>query len=67
MKRRQLLGRVLRSHDAGWYHVGEPGGGTFRPDDTLFTEFLPALRQAGFTAAGVEQRTVHNPRGPRGP
>jgi hypothetical protein len=25
------LARVHLSHDAGWYHVGEPGGGSFRP------------------------------------
>ena len=28
MKAEGLLGRVLLSHDAGWYHVGEPGGGS---------------------------------------
>ena len=25
-----LLNRTLVSQDAGWYHVGEPGGGEFR-------------------------------------
>ena len=30
MKAQGLLGRVLVSHDAGWYRVGEPGGGQFR-------------------------------------
>jgi predicted metal-dependent phosphotriesterase family hydrolase len=29
MKSTGLLGRVLLSQDAGWYHVGEPKGGTF--------------------------------------
>ncbi|HEY8504208.1 MAG TPA: hypothetical protein VIL46_06465, partial [Gemmataceae bacterium] len=53
---------VLLSHDAGWYHVGEPNGGRFRPYDTLFTDFLPALRKAGFTAAEVRRLTVDNPR-----
>jgi phosphotriesterase-related protein len=55
------LDRVLVSHDAGWYAVGEPGGGTYRGYETLFTEFLPALRKAGFSAAEIEQLTVANP------
>ena len=62
MKAEGLLGRVLVSHDAGWYRVGEPGGGQFRPFDTLFTAFLPALRAAGFTAEDVRQLLVDNPR-----
>lgn len=61
MKAEGLLHRVLVSHDAGWYHVGEPGGGTFRPYDTLFTDFLPALTAAGFTDAEIHQLTVTNP------
>ena len=57
-----LLGRVLVSQDAGWYHVGEPGGGTYRPHDFLFTTFLPALRKAGLSDAEIRQLTVDNPR-----
>ena len=62
MKDRGLLGRVLVSHDAGWYRVGEPRGGTFRPFDTLFTSFVPALKAAGFTESEVRQLLVDNPR-----
>lgn len=62
MRNRGLLRRTLVSHDAGWYHVGEPGGGTFRPFDTLFTEFLPRLREAGVTEAEIRQLVVQNPR-----
>ncbi len=62
MKANGYLSRVLLSHDAGWYHVGEPGGGTFRPYDPLFTDFLPALKAAGFTDAETKQLTVDNPR-----
>jgi phosphotriesterase-related protein len=61
MKGNGRLGRVLLSHDAGWYHVGEPGGGNYRPYDTLFTDFLPALKAAGFTAAEATQLTTDNP------
>ena len=56
------LDRVLLSHDAGWYHVGEPDGGTYRPHDTLFTTFIPRLRARGFTRAEIQQLLVENPR-----
>jgi phosphotriesterase-related protein len=62
MKARGLLGRVLVSHDAGWYHVGEPDGGRFRSFDTLFTRFVPALALAGLTKEEVRQLLVENPR-----
>jgi phosphotriesterase-related protein len=61
MKGQGLLGRVLVSHDAGWYRVGEPGGGRFRPFDTLFTSFVPALKAAGFTGTEVQLLLVENP------
>lgn len=62
MKSRGLLNRVLVSHDAGWYDANKPNGGTFRPFDTLFTEFLPALTEAGFTHGEIQQLLVVNPR-----
>ena len=62
MKDRGYLHRVLVSQDAGWYTVGEPDGGKFRPYDTLFTEFLPALREAGFSETEIQILLVANPR-----
>jgi phosphotriesterase-related protein len=62
MKEQGLLGRVLVSHDAGWYRVGEPEGGQFRPYDTLFTTFVPALRSAGLDSADIRQLLLANPR-----
>jgi phosphotriesterase-related protein len=62
MKAEGLLQRALVSHDAGWYRVGEPGGGQFRPYDTLFTAFIPALKASGFADAEVHQLLVDNPR-----
>jgi phosphotriesterase-related protein len=41
-----LLNRTLVSQDAGWYHVGEPGGGEFRGYTYLYTDFLPRLNPA---------------------
>jgi len=61
MQRHDLLRRVLISHDAGWYSVGEPGGGTFRPYDTLWTQFLPRLQAAGFHEREIHQLTAANP------
>jgi phosphotriesterase-related protein len=61
---------VLVAHDAGWYHVGEPNGGTFRPFTTMFERFLPRLRRAGVSAAEEQQLIVDNPRAvlvPAGP
>lgn len=55
-----LADRLLISHDAGWYHVGEPGGGTYRPYDAIFTHFLPALKK---DYPGIEKTLlVDNPR-----
>ena len=54
------LGRVLVSHDAGWYHVGEERGGSFRPFDTVFRRFVPAVREA-LGEEAVTQLLVTNP------
>ena len=62
MRAATLLDRVLVSHDAGWYHVGEPDGGTYRPHDLIFTHFLPALRARGLTERDITQLMVENPR-----
>jgi phosphotriesterase-related protein len=61
MRQHGLLDRVLISQDAGWYSVGEPRGGNFRPYDTLFTDLVPALKQAGLPESDIKQLTVTNP------
>ena len=61
LKHRSLLGRVLISHDAGWYSVGEPNGGRFRPYTTLLEQFIPQLKSAGFSSDEIEQLTIGNP------
>lgn len=61
MRDEALLHRVLVSQDAGWYHVGEPLGGTFRPFDTVFAAFIPALRAARFTDSDIHTLFVNNP------
>jgi phosphotriesterase-related protein len=62
LRDRGLLDHVLISQDAGWYRVGEVGGGRLRPYDSLFTAFLPALRSAGFQEDAVQRLLVTNPR-----
>jgi phosphotriesterase-related protein len=59
--RRDRLDRVLVSQDAGWYHVGEAGGGTYRPHTFLFDAFVPALRARGLGEADVRTMLVDNP------
>ncbi len=49
MAGRDLLRRTLVSQDAGWYHVGEPGGGDFRGYTTIYTDFLPKLEAGQVT------------------
>ena len=59
--RRDRLDRVLVSQDAGWYHVGEPGGGAYRPHTYLFDTFVPALRARGLGEAEIRTLLVANP------
>jgi len=54
---KNLAHRMLISHDAGWYHVGETDGGRFRPFTYLFTDFVPKL-----DGALARQLLVENPR-----
>jgi predicted metal-dependent phosphotriesterase family hydrolase len=55
-----FLDRLLISMDAGWYHIGEVGGGKYRGYESLFTEFLPALRK-DFSEAQIERIIAVNP------
>ena len=61
LRKQGLLGRTLVSQDAGWYEVGKPQGGKFRPFDTLFTSFIPALRAKGVTQAEIDILLIDNP------
>ena len=61
MRAHALLDRTLVSQDAGWYHVGEPGGGNFRSYETLFTRFIPSAIEAGFTENDLQMLLTANP------
>jgi len=53
--------QLLISQDAGWYHVGEPSGGTITPMTRLLDDFLPALRRAGLGADTLGALLIDNP------
>ncbi len=54
--------KILISQDAGWYRVGEPGGGEIRPYTALLDEFLPALKRVGISERTIHNLLVENPR-----
>lgn len=58
---RDQLDRALVSQDAGWYRVGEPKGGAYRPHTFLFDAFVPALRARGLNEADIRTLLVENP------
>ncbi|MFN8008351.1 MAG: phosphotriesterase [Terriglobia bacterium] len=61
MKSHNLLGQVLISQDAGWYHVGEAGGGEFRSYAFLLDQFVPMLRREAFSPSELRQLLIENP------
>jgi phosphotriesterase-related protein len=61
LRKNKCLHRLLVSQDAGWYHVGEEGGGTFRGYTDIFDHLLPALRKAGFTESDTRMLMEQNP------
>ncbi len=62
LKERNVLHQVLISHDAGWYDVGQPNGGDFRPYTAIFTHLIPELRKNGFTQEDIDTLLVENPK-----
>ena len=61
MQKEGLLDHVLVSQDSGWYHVGEPNGGTFNSYQSIFTDFIPALKKHGFTQTEIDRIFITNP------
>ena len=56
-----LGGRLLLSHDRGWYDPALPGGGTPKPYTYLHDVFLPKLAASGVDAATIDVLTRDNP------
>jgi phosphotriesterase-related protein len=61
LKEHNLLHKVLISHDAGWYRPGEENGGKFKPYTAIEQHLLPALAEAGFAQADIDQLLYKNP------
>lgn len=61
MKENGVLDKLLISHDAGWYHVGEKFGGNYRSHSTLADKLLPALQKAGFHDPDLDRVFRANP------
>ncbi|TVQ01691.1 MAG: phosphotriesterase [Balneolaceae bacterium] len=55
------LDKVLISHDAGWYDVGEPNGGDFRGYTDIFDYLISELIDSGLSDEDIEQLLVKNP------
>lgn len=61
MKKEGLLGKVLFSHDAGWYKPGEPNGGEFRGFTEIEEFLIPALEKSGLSQPDIYQIFTANP------
>jgi phosphotriesterase-related protein len=61
MKENNLLGKVLLSQDAGWYHPGEENGGEYRGYTAIFEKLVPLLRLENFSEKEIHQLLVTNP------
>lgn len=61
MKKNGLLGKLLFSHDGGWYKPGEPNGGDFYGFTGIEELLIPALREKGLTQPDIYQLFVQNP------
>ena len=61
IKEQKLLHKVLLSHDSGWYHVGEPGGGNYNDYNTISDKLIPAMKENGFTENEIELLFIENP------
>jgi phosphotriesterase-related protein len=61
LKDHGCLGRLLVSHDAGWYRPGESRGGAFTGFDAIYSAFIPALQRSGWTEGEIRRLLVANP------
>jgi phosphotriesterase-related protein len=56
-----LGGRLLLSHDRGWYDPAQPGGGQPKPFTYIGETFLPKLRAVGVDEGTIRMLTHQNP------
>jgi len=53
--------QLLLSQDAGWYHVGEKGGGEIRGFGYVVKGFVPTMLRNGFSQELVDKVLIGNP------
>ncbi len=53
--------QILLSQDAGWYHVGEKGGGRIRSYAFLVRNFVPLMLENDFSHELTDKILVENP------
>lgn len=56
-----FMDQVLISHDAGWYHVGEQGGGEYKGYDSISNFLIPLMKSHGYQNADIEKLLKINP------
>lgn len=61
LKDKGFLNRILLSHDAGWYSVGQANGGNYRGYTAIFTHLTPRLKASGFSDQEIRQLIEYNP------
>ncbi len=52
---------LLLSQDAGWYNVGQPGGGNIRGYTYLVEEFIPLMKNSGISQDTIDKLMIVNP------
>lgn len=62
LKKNGLIGRVLISHDAGWYDPDEPENDDIKGYTDIFDHLIPELISRGFSDLDVDQLLINNPR-----
>lgn len=53
--------QVLLSQDAGWYNVGEQGGGEIRGFEYLVRDYVPLMLENGFSKELGDRILIRNP------
>ncbi|MEM2939467.1 MAG: hypothetical protein QXU95_04245 [Candidatus Bathyarchaeia archaeon] len=53
--------QILLSQDAGWYNVGQPRGGNIRGYEYLIEDFVPLMKNIGFSQNLIDKILVENP------
>lgn len=61
LKSKNLLNKILISHDAGWYKPGEENGGDFKGFTMIPDKFIPFLVKKGFSKIQIDQIIIENP------